>query len=41
MSRFSGASEARAVDFGALGAAMSGMRGGFAEGGPIGFSPAP
>jgi flagellar assembly protein FliH len=41
MSRFTGASEARAVDFGALGAAMSGMRGGFAEGGPVGFSPAP
>jgi flagellar assembly protein FliH len=41
MSRFTGASEARAVDFGALGAAMSGMRRGFAEGGPVGFSPAP
>jgi flagellar assembly protein FliH len=41
MSRFTGASEARAVDFGALGAAMSGMRSGFAEGGPVGFSPAP
>jgi flagellar assembly protein FliH len=41
MSRFTGANEARAVDFGALGAAMSGMRGGFAEGGPVGFSPAP
>lgn len=29
------------MDFGALGAAMSGMRGGFAEGGPVHFSPAP
>jgi flagellar assembly protein FliH len=29
------------VDFGALGAAMSGMRGGFAPGGPVHFSPAP
>lgn len=37
---FAGA-EPRTVDFGALGAAMSGMRGGFAEGGPVGFSPAP
>ena len=41
MSRFTGASEARAVDFGALGAAMSSLRGGFAEGGPVSFSPAP
>ena len=41
MSRFSGASEAKTVDFGALGAAMSGLRGGFAEGGPVHFSPAP
>lgn len=39
--RFGGPGEARAVDFGALGAAMSGMRGGFAEGGPVHFSPAP
>jgi flagellar assembly protein FliH len=29
------------VDFGALGAAMSGLRGGFSEGGPVHFSPAP
>ncbi|WP_309503281.1 MULTISPECIES: FliH/SctL family protein [Sphingomonas] len=29
------------MDFGALGAAMSGMRGGFAAGGPVHFSPAP
>ena len=41
MSRFAGFSEARSVDFGALGAAMSGMRGGFAAGGPVHFSPAP
>lgn len=41
VNRFAGAGEARAVDFGALGAAMSGMRGGFAEGGPVSFSPAP
>jgi flagellar assembly protein FliH len=41
MSRFSGASEARTIDFGALGAAMSGLRGGFSEGGPVHFSPAP
>jgi flagellar assembly protein FliH len=41
MSRFAGFSEARSVDFGALGAAMSGMRGGFAAGGPVSFSPAP
>ncbi|MBS0505012.1 MAG: flagellar biosynthesis protein FliH [Proteobacteria bacterium] len=41
MSRFAGASEARAVDFGSLGAAMSGMRGGFSAGGPVHFSPAP
>lgn len=41
-SRFAGAAEARTVDFGALGAAMSGLRGGgFAEGGPVHFSPAP
>jgi flagellar assembly protein FliH len=40
-SRFAGAAEARPVDFGALGAAMSGMRGGFAAGGPVHFSPAP
>ena len=33
--------EARTIDFGALGAAMSGMRGGFAERAPAGFSPAP
>jgi flagellar assembly protein FliH len=39
--RFGGAAEAQAVDFGALGAAMSGMRGGFAPGGPVSFSPAP
>lgn len=39
--RFNGSAEARAVDFGALGAAMSGMRGGFSEGGPVHFSPAP
>lgn len=44
MSRFAGfpgLSEAQSVDFGALGAAMSGMRGGFAAGGPVSFSPAP
>jgi flagellar assembly protein FliH len=41
MSRFAGAAEAKPVDFGALGAAMSGMRGGFAAGGPVHFSPAP
>ena len=41
MSRFAGASEARTVDFGALGAAMSGLRGSFSEGGPVHFSPAP
>jgi flagellar assembly protein FliH len=40
-SRFAGAADARPVDFGALGAAMSGMRGGFAAGGPVHFSPAP
>lgn len=40
-SRFAGAAEAQPVDFGALGAAMSGMRGGFAPGGPVHFSPAP
>lgn len=40
-SRFAGTTDARSVDFGALGAAMSGMRGGFAEAGPVGFSPAP
>ncbi|MFD1613397.1 FliH/SctL family protein [Sphingomonas tabacisoli] len=34
-------SEPRTIDFGALGAAMSGMRGGFAERGPVGFSPQP
>lgn len=39
--RFAGFGDAQAVDFGALGAAMSGMRGGFAEGGPVHFSPAP
>lgn len=39
--RFAGFGEAQAVDFGALGAAMSGMRGGFSEGGPVHFSPAP
>jgi flagellar assembly protein FliH len=39
--RFAGSADARAVDFGALGAAMSGMRGGFAENGPVHFSPAP
>lgn len=39
--RFAGAVEAKAVDFGSLGAAMSGMRGGFAEGGPVHFAPAP
>jgi len=39
--RFAGAAEARTVDFGALGAAMSGLRGGFSEGGPVHFSPAP
>ena len=39
--RFTGAAEARTIDFGTLGAAMSGMRGGFAEGGPVHFSPAP
>ncbi|NNM76926.1 flagellar biosynthesis protein FliH [Sphingomonas sp. ID1715] len=41
MSRFAGAADARAVDFGALGAAMSGLRGGFSEGGPVHFSPSP
>ena len=41
MSRFPGAADAKAVDFGALGAAMSGMRGTFAAGGPVHFSPAP
>jgi flagellar assembly protein FliH len=41
MSRFAGASEARTIDFGALGAAMSGLRGSFSEGGPLHFSPAP
>jgi flagellar assembly protein FliH len=41
MSRFAGASEARTIDFGALGAAMSGLRGSFSEGGPVHFSPAP
>ena len=41
MSRFAGFAEAQPVDFGALGAAMSGMRGGFAAGGPVHFSPAP
>lgn len=41
MSRFGGTGEARPVGFDALGAAMSGMRGGFAEGGPVHFSPAP
>lgn len=40
-SRFAGTAEAQPVDFGALGAAMSGMRGGFAAGGPVHFSPAP
>jgi flagellar assembly protein FliH len=40
-SRFAGAAEAQPVDFGALGAAMSGMRGGFSAGGPVHFSPAP
>lgn len=40
-SRFAGAAEAQSVDFGALGAAMSGMRGGFAAAGPVHFSPAP
>ena len=40
-SRFAGAAAAQPVDFGALGAAMSGMRGGFAAGGPVHFSPAP
>ena len=39
--RFAGAVEAKTVDFGSLGAAMSGMRGGFSEGGPVHFSPAP
>jgi flagellar assembly protein FliH len=39
--RFAGAAEARSVDFGALGAAMSGMRGGFSDAGPVHFSPAP
>jgi flagellar assembly protein FliH len=39
--RFPGTSEARSIDFGALGAAMSGMRGGFSERGPVSFSPAP
>ncbi len=39
--RFAGLGEAKAVDFGALGAAMSGMRGGFSESGPVHFSPAP
>jgi flagellar assembly protein FliH len=39
--RFAGAAEARPVDFGALGAAMSGMRGGFSAVGPVHFSPAP
>ena len=39
--RFTGASEAKTVDFGALGAAMSGLRGGFSESGPVHFSPAP
>jgi flagellar assembly protein FliH len=39
--RFAGAAEAKPIDFGALGAAMSGMRGGFAGTGPVGFSPAP
>lgn len=39
---FAGAAEARTVDFGALGAAMSGLRGDFAEAtGPVHFSPAP
>ena len=40
-SRFAGAAEAKPVDFGSLGAAMSGMRGGFSAGGPVHFSPAP
>lgn len=39
--RFAGAAEAKPVDFGSLGAAMSGMRGGFSAGGPVHFSPAP
>lgn len=39
--RFAGLSEAKAVDFGALGAAMSNLRGGFSAGGPVHFSPAP
>lgn len=39
--RFAGSAEARTVDFGALGAAMSGLRGTFSEGGPVHFSPAP
>lgn len=41
MSSFAGAVEARTIDFGGLGAAMSGMRGSFAERGPVHFSPAP
>lgn len=41
MSRIPGNAEAQPVDFGALGAAMSGMRGGFMESGPVHFSPAP
>lgn len=40
-SRFDGAAQATTVDFGMLGAAMSGLRGGFSEGGPVHFSPAP
>jgi flagellar assembly protein FliH len=39
--RFAGSAEAKPVDFGSLGAAMSGMRGGFASGGPVHFAPAP
>ncbi len=39
--RFAGFGDAKTVDFGALGAAMSGMRGGFSESGPVSFSPAP
>ena len=41
MSRFAGAAEAQAVDFGMLGAAMSSMRGGFAERGAAGASGEP
>lgn len=41
MSSFASTADARTLDFGGLGALMSGMRGGFAENGPVHFSPAP